>query len=60
MLSAGATVTERVLDLDVFGNLDADVIGDKIVEVAMAKQAELPVIVILSSIAECEQLKIKF
>jgi hypothetical protein len=49
-----------VLDLDVFGNLDADVIGDKIVEVAMAKQAELPVIVILSSIAECEQLKIKF
>ncbi len=60
VLNAGAAVPERVLDLDVHGNLDAVAVITTVVEVAKAKQIDLPVIVILSSIAECEQLKPQF
>jgi hypothetical protein len=53
VLTAGAVVPERVLALDVFGNLNAADIDAKVIEVAKAKQVDLPVIVILPSIEKC-------
>lgn len=60
ILKGGATIPERVLALDIYGKLDAPVVLTTIVEVTKIKQANLPVIIILPSIAECEQLKSHF
>jgi len=46
--------------LDVYGNLDESVVMTTVVEVATIEQVDRPVIIILPSIAECEQLKPKF
>ena len=42
--------TERMLDLDVFGGLSAEQMKLKIIEVARAKQNNLPVIVLLPTL----------
>jgi ketopantoate reductase len=46
-----------VLALELHGKLKAEEIDGKVVEVAKAKQVELPVIVILSSIEKCEEME---
>ena len=46
--------------LEVFGNIDRAAIPAKVVELAVNKQKELPVIIILSSIEECIKLKSQF
>jgi hypothetical protein len=56
----GAAVPERVLALDVYGKLDAVGIDTKVIEVAKAKQVELPVIVILPSIEKCQEMEQHF
>ena len=60
VLKAGAAVPERVLALDVYGKLKAEEINTKVIEVARTKQAELPVIVILSSIERCQAMEQHF
>jgi len=60
VFTTGAVISERVLALDVHGNLEESAIMPTIVEVAKTKQIDHPVIVILPSIAECEQLKPQF
>jgi len=57
---AGAAIPERVLDLDVFGKLTPKEIDVKVVEVAKAKQLELPVIVILPSLEKCAEMEQHF
>jgi hypothetical protein len=60
VLKTGVAVPERVLALDIYGKLKAEAIDDKVVEVVKAKQAELPVIVILPSITKCEEMEKHF
>jgi hypothetical protein len=60
VLTAGAVVPERVLALDVYGKLKAEEIDTKVIELARTKQAELPVIVILSSIEKCQEMEQHF
>jgi hypothetical protein len=60
VLTVGATIPERALALDMYGELKPEEIDAKVIEVAKAKQAELPVIVILSSIENCEAMKQHF
>jgi hypothetical protein len=57
VIYAGQVAPERELKLDVFGKLKSSTeVEGKVVEVALAKQHELSVIVILPSIADCERL----
>ena len=60
VLTAGAAIPERALALNVYGELKPKDIDAKVIEVAKDKQVELPVIVILSSIEKCEELKQHF
>jgi superfamily II DNA or RNA helicase len=53
VLKAGVVVPERVLALDVYGKLKIEEVDAKVIAIAKTKQAELPVIVILPSIAKC-------
>lgn len=57
VLTAGAVVPERVLAIDVYGKLSAADIDAKVIEVAKAKQTELPVIVIFPSLEKCEEME---
>ena len=60
VLTAGAAIPERLLALNMYGEIKPEEIDAKVIEVAKAKQAELPVIVILSSIEKCEVMKQHF
>lgn len=51
---------KRNLALDVHGRLKADDIKAKVLEVALLKQQELPVIIILPSIDICEEMREHF
>lgn len=53
VLKVGTVVPNRVLALDVYGKLSAADVEVKVAEVAKLKQADLPVIIILPSIAHC-------
>lgn len=50
-------ISERELRLDVFGKLKQDEIDTKVVEIAIAKQQELPVVIFLPSIEKCQQME---
>lgn len=60
VIKTGAAAPDRILALDVYGKLKAKEIDDKVIEVAKAKQLELPVIVILPSIEECQEMEKHF
>jgi hypothetical protein len=61
VVDAGQVAPERELKLDVFGKRKSSAeVEAKVVEVALAKQQELPVILILPSIADCERFKHHF
>lgn len=57
VLTAGDAIPERVPALDVHGKLNPEEIDAKVVEVAKAKQLELPVIVILPSLEKCAEME---
>ena len=57
VLKAGVVVPERVLALDVYGKLKIEEVDAKVIAIAKTKQAELPVIVILPSIAKCQEME---
>jgi hypothetical protein len=47
-VNAGFAAPERELKLDVYGKLkDKDAVKAKVIEVARAKQADIPIIVVL-------------
>lgn len=48
------------MKVDVFGNLSKDKIFEKVIEIAKEKAKEIPVIIIMSSIQECESIEDKF
>lgn len=50
----------RRLKVDVFGSINKDKIAEKVVEIAKEKAKELPVIIILSKIEECELIEDMF
>jgi hypothetical protein len=60
VLTAGAASPERELALNVYGKLKPEEIDPKVIEVAKAKQAELPVIIILPSIEKCHEMEQHF
>ncbi len=60
VFKAGAAVSDRELALDVFGKLKLEEIDSKVIEVAKAKQLDLPVIVILPSLEKCQEMEHHF
>lgn len=55
IIQIGAAIPERFLNIDVYGKLNAAQIKEKVLSCAKQKTSKLPVIVILSSIALCEE-----
>lgn len=51
---------DRKLDVEVLGNINENKIVSKIVEIAQIKAKEIPVIIMLDSIEECEYIKEQF
>ena len=51
---------ERQLKVDVFGSIAKDKIMDKVVEIASEKAKEMPVIIMLKDIEECELMESRF
>jgi hypothetical protein len=57
IITAGDSAIERKLELEIYGKLKINEINDKIIEIAKVKQQDLPVIIILSTIAKCEEME---
>lgn len=53
VVQVGATILERVLNIDVFGKLNANKVRAKVIETTKTKQQERPVIIVLPTLEEC-------
>jgi len=56
VIQTGFVVAERVLQLDVYGKFTKEQIKEKVIEVAKEKCLEIPVIVLLKSFQECDEI----